>query len=146
MEALGEFSLYGQWQCLTQSNDALFDVQDHKFRRWCRIVSRTAHKEPRIHQQSKSRKSVQSVHPDIVWTKSVSPYWFKFNNQRLCLDKVSFPVLNRSQQSDFILDFNTVLTLGFCHGSAPTLGRHPWSPLFTVGSTQEETMTMQHLQ
>ena len=96
---------------------------DHKFRRWCRIVSRTAHKEPRILHWTGNKVNQERAINLSILTLSV------------CLKKISVPVLihiHPAQSSDFILDFNCVLTLGFCHGSAPTPGRHPWSLLFAI--------------
>ena len=112
-----------QWQCLSQSKDAIYDVQDHKFRCWCRTVSRTAHKEPRILHWTCNKVNQERAINLSILTLSV------------CLKKIRVPVLihiHPAQSSDFILDFNCVLTLGFCHGSAPTPGRHPWSLLFAI--------------
>ncbi len=113
-----------QWQCLTPSKDALYDAQDHKFRRWCRIISITAHKEPRILEQSKSRKSVQSWLCQFVWTKSVSPYWFKFN---LLNNQISYLTLTAFLPLDFVMAVLPPLFATLGHSSPlDPLRKKPW--------------------
>jgi hypothetical protein len=82
---LEAFSLYGQWQCLTQSKDALYDAHDHKFRRWCRIVSRIAHKEPRI-----LHWTCNKVNQEKAFTLSLQVSILTLS---ACLKKISFTVL-----------------------------------------------------